>query len=102
MSSCRSHSVGPAVSKDGVTVSKEVELPSPFENMGAQMVHQVAKKTADMAGDGTTTATVLAESIYRAGLRHLTVGANAVAMQRGINAAALSAGEAIDEMAPDL
>jgi chaperonin GroEL len=90
---------GPAVSKDGVSVSKEVELPSPFENMGAQMVHQVAKKTADIAGDGTTTATVLAESIYRAGLRHLTSGANAVAMQRGINAAAVAAGDAIEEMA---
>ena len=90
---------GPAVSKDGVSVSKEVELPSPFENMGAQMVHQVAKKTADLAGDGTTTATVLAEAIYRAGLRHLTAGANAVAMQRGINAAAVAAGDAIDEMA---
>ncbi|MEE2908356.1 MAG: chaperonin GroEL [Planctomycetota bacterium] len=90
---------GPAVSKDGVSVSKEIELPSPFENMGAQMVHQVAKKTADLAGDGTTTATVLAEAIYRAGLRYLTAGANAVAMQRGINAAAVSAGEAIDEMA---
>jgi chaperonin GroEL len=90
---------GPAVSKDGVSVSKEVELPAPFENMGAQMVHQVAKKTADLAGDGTTTATVLAEGIYRSGLRHLTSGANAVAMQRGINAAAIAAGEAIEDMA---
>jgi len=89
---------GPAVSKDGVSVSKEIELPSPFENMGAQMVHQVAKKTADLAGDGTTTATVLAEAIYRSGLRHLTAGANAVAMQRGINAAATAAAKAIDEM----
>ena len=89
---------GPAVSKDGVTVSKEVELPSPFENMGAQMVHQVAKKTADLAGDGTTTATVLAESIYRAGLRHITAGANAVAVQRGINAAAKAAASSIEDM----
>lgn len=89
---------GPAVSKDGVTVSKEVELPSPFENMGAQMVHQVAKKTADLAGDGTTTATVLAESIYRSGLRHITAGANAVAIQRGINAAAKAASASIEDM----
>ena len=89
---------GPAVSKDGVTVSKEVELPSPFENMGAQMVHQVAKKTADLAGDGATNGHVLTESIYRAGLRHITAGANAVAVQRGINAAAKAASSSIEDM----
>jgi len=90
---------GPAVTRDGVSVSREVELPDPFENMGAQMVHQVAKKTADLAGDGTTTATVLANAIFKEGLRHLTVGANAVAIQRGINAAALEACTHIESMA---
>ena len=90
---------GPAVTKDGVTVAKEIELPGPFENMGAKMVHQVAKKTNDVAGDGTTTATVLADAIYRNGLRHVTVGANAVAVQRGVNDAAAVAEEAIKAMA---
>jgi len=90
---------GPNVTKDGVSVSKEIELPSPFENMGAKMVNQVAKKTAELAGDGTTAATVLAHAIYVDGLRHVTAGANAVAVQRGINEAAKTAGEAIDELA---
>ncbi len=88
---------GPSVTKDGVSVSKEIELTDAFENMGAQMVHQVAKKTADLAGDGTTTATVLASAIYREGLRHVIAGANAVAMQRGINNAAASACKAIED-----
>ena len=92
---------GPAVTKDGVSVSKEIELEQPFENMGAQMVHQVAKRTADKAGDGTTTATVLAEAIYREGVRHVTVGASAVALQRGINAAAAAGGNAIEAAARD-
>jgi chaperonin GroEL len=90
---------GPAVTKDGVSVAKEVELESPFQNMGAKMVVEVAKKTADKAGDGTTTATVLAEAIYNEGLRHVAAGANAMALQRGINAAAQVAGEAIQELA---
>ena len=90
---------GPTVSKDGVSVAKEVELPQPFENMGAKMVNEVAKKTADLAGDGTTTATVLAQAIFSEGLRHVTAGANPVMLQRGINQAAKVAGEAIDEMA---
>jgi chaperonin GroEL len=89
----------PAVTKDGVSVSREVELPQAFQNMGAQMVHQVAKKTADLAGDGTTTATVLANSVFKSGLRHVTAGANAVAIQRGINAAALDACEYIESLA---
>ena len=90
---------GPAVTKDGVTVAKEVEISEPFENMGAKMVIEVAKKTNDMAGDGTTTATVLAEAIYTEGLRHITSGANSAAIQRGINAAAKVAAEYITSIA---
>src|SRR6188474_1872611 len=74
----------PTVTKDGVTVAKEVELPDPYENMGAQLVREVASKTSDVAGDGTTTATILAESIYREGLRNVTAGANPTSLQRGI------------------
>ena len=90
---------GPTVTKDGVSVAKEIELTQPFENMGVKMVKEVAKKTADLAGDGTTTATVLADAIFTDGLRHVTAGANAMALQRGINDAARVAGEAIDELA---
>ena len=89
---------GPAVTKDGVTVAKEVEIKEPFQNMGAKMVVEVAKKTADKAGDGTTTSVVLAEAIFREGLRHVAAGANVMALQRGINAAAEAAGEAIQGM----
>ncbi len=77
----------PQITKDGVTVAKEIELPDPFENMGAQMVKEVASKTNDVAGDGTTTATLLAEAIYREGLKNLTAGANGMALKRGIDAA---------------
>jgi chaperonin GroEL len=77
----------PKVTKDGVSVSKEIELPEPFENMGAKMVNQVANKTSDEVGDGTTTSTVLAEAIYGEGLKHVTAGANPMAIQRGINKA---------------
>src|SRR5450432_537167 len=77
----------PTVTKDGVTVAKEVELPDPYENMGAQMVKEVASKTSDAAGDGTTTATVLAESIYKEGLKNVTAGSNPTSLQRGINRA---------------
>jgi chaperonin GroEL (HSP60 family) len=90
---------GPSVTKDGVSVSKEVELPSPFQNMGAKLVNEVAKRTADKAGDGTTTATVLAQSIFTHGLKHVTAGANPVMLQRGISAAAEAASVAIREMA---
>jgi len=90
---------GPSVTKDGINVAKEIELPQPFENMGAKMVHQVAKKTGDVAGDGTTTATVLAKAIFDEGLKHVSVGANAVAVQRGINEAARIAAEAINNIA---
>ena len=79
---------GPAVTKDGVSVAKEIDLPQPFENMGAKMIREVAKKTADLAGDGTTCATVLAHRIFSDGLRHVTVGASPMAVQRGINGAA--------------
>jgi len=74
----------PKVTKDGVSVSKEIELPQPFKNMGAKMVNQAANKTADEVGDGTTTATILAEAIYTEGLKHVTAGANPMAIQRGI------------------
>jgi len=78
----------PKVTKDGVSVSKEIELPGPFKNMGAKMVNEVASKTSDVVGDGTTTATVLAEAIYAEGLKYVTAGANPVAVQRGITKAA--------------
>ncbi len=77
----------PTVTKDGVTVAKEIELEDKYENMGAQMVKEVASKTSDIAGDGTTTATVLAEAIYREGLRNVTAGANPMALKRGIDKA---------------
>ncbi len=78
----------PNITKDGVTVAKEIELEDAYENMGAQLVREVSSKTNDIAGDGTTTATVLAESIYREGLRNVTAGANPISLQRGINKAA--------------
>ena len=90
---------GPSITKDGVSVSKEITLPDAFQSMGAKMVNEVAKKTADTAGDGTTAATVLAQAIYNEGLRHVTAGANPVQLQRGINAAANAAAAAIDGMA---
>ena len=77
----------PTVTKDGVSVAKEIELEDPYQNMGAQMVKEVAEKTSDNAGDGTTTATVLAEAIYREGLKNVTAGANPMALKRGIDAA---------------
>ena len=80
----------PTVTKDGVTVAKEIELADPLENMGAQMVKEVATKTSDLAGDGTTTATVLAQAIYREGLKNVTAGANPMALKRGIEKAVAS------------
>jgi chaperonin GroEL len=77
----------PTITKDGVTVAKEVELSDPIENMGAQMVKEVATKTSDLAGDGTTTATVLAQAIFREGLKNVTAGANPMALKRGIDKA---------------
>ena len=77
----------PTVTKDGVSVAKEIELPDPYENMGAQMVKEVASKTSDAAGDGTTTATLLAESLYREGLKNVTAGSNPIYLKRGIDKA---------------
>ena len=77
----------PTVTKDGVTVAREIELPDPFENMGAQMVKEVASRTSDIAGDGTTTATLLAEAIYREGLKSVTAGSNPIYLKRGMDKA---------------
>ncbi|ARN57524.1 chaperonin GroEL [Sedimentisphaera salicampi] len=87
----------PKVTKDGVSVSKEIELEDPFMNMGTKMVNEVANKTSDNVGDGTTTATVLAEAIFSEGIKHVTAGANPVAVQRGINKAAEAAVEFIEQ-----
>jgi chaperonin GroEL len=89
----------PTVTKDGVTVAKEIELEDPYENMGAQMVREVASKTSDAAGDGTTTATVLAEAIYREGLKFVTSGANPIGIQRGIAKAVEAAVAHLDKIA---
>ncbi|HWD92295.1 MAG TPA: chaperonin GroEL [Verrucomicrobiae bacterium] len=89
----------PTVTKDGVTVAKEIELEDPYENMGAQMVREVASKTSDNAGDGTTTATVLAEAIFREGLKYVTAGANPIGVQRGINKAVEAAVANLDKIA---
>ncbi|HLP76226.1 MAG TPA: chaperonin GroEL, partial [Candidatus Paceibacterota bacterium] len=89
----------PTVTKDGVSVAKEIELEDPYENMGAQMVREVASKTSDNAGDGTTTATVLAEAIFREGLKHVTSGANPIGIQRGINKAVEAAVGQLDKIA---
>ena len=89
----------PAITKDGVSVAKEIELPCPFENMGAQMVREVANKTSDVAGDGTTTATLLAEAIYREGLKNVTAGANPMAIKRGIDKATTAVVAAIAKQA---
>jgi len=89
----------PTVTNDGVTVAKEIELEDPYENMGAQMVREVASKTSDAAGDGTTTATVLAEAIFREGLKYVTAGANPIGIQRGIGKAVAAAVEHLDKIA---
>jgi chaperonin GroEL len=88
----------PTVTKDGVTVAKEIELEDPYENMGAQMVREVASKTSDAAGDGTTTATVLAEAIYSQGLKFVTAGANPISIQRGITKAVEAAVNHLDKI----
>ncbi len=87
----------PTVTKDGVTVAKEIELEDAYENMGVQMVKEVASKTSDIAGDGTTTATVLAEAIFREGLRNVTAGANPMDLKRGIDAAVASVVKALED-----
>ena len=88
----------PQITKDGVTVAKEIELADPFENMGAQMVREVASKTNDVAGDGTTTATLLAEAVYREGLKNITAGANPMALKRGIDKASAAVVAAIAKL----
>jgi chaperonin GroEL len=88
----------PTITKDGVTVAKEIELGDPLENIGAQMVREVASKTSDVAGDGTTTATLLAQAIYREGSKNVTAGANPMEIKRGIDLAVKAAIEAIDKM----
>jgi chaperonin GroEL len=88
---------GPTVTKDGVTVSKEIDLQDPFENMGAKLVNAVAQKTSDVAGDGTTTATILALSIYQEGLRIITAGANPMAVKRGIDKAVETANKYLND-----
>jgi chaperonin GroEL len=89
---------GPTVTKDGVTVSKEIELEDPFENMGAKLVHEVADKTSSLAGDGTTTATVLARAILKEGARNIVAGSNPMAVQRGIKKAVDAAVAKLEEM----
>src|SRR5690242_4971476 len=89
---------GPTITKDGVTVAKEIELKDPLENMGAQMVREVASKTSDVAGDGTTTATILAQAIYREGVKAVTAGANPMAIKRGIDKAVAVAVEEIQKL----
>jgi len=88
----------PTVTKDGVTVAKEIELPDALENMGAQMVKEVATKTSELAGDGTTTATILAQAIFREGLKNVTAGANPMALKRGIDAAVAAVVEDLKKM----
>src|SRR5436853_5142643 len=89
---------GPTITKDGVTVSKEIELADPFENMGAKLVNAVAQKTSDIAGDGTTTATILARAIYREGLKSITSGASPTAVRRGIEKAVETADDELHKV----
>ena len=88
----------PTITKDGVTVAKEIELKDPYQNMGAQLVREVASKTSDVAGDGTTTATVLAQAIFREGVKHLSAGANPMELKRGIDKAVESATEELKKL----
>src|SRR6476620_6751007 len=88
----------PLITKDGVTVAKEIELKEPMENMGAQMVKEVASKTSDVAGDGTTTATVLAQAIFREGVKTVAAGANPMAIKRGIERAVQVAAARVKEL----
>src|SRR5210317_1391828 len=88
----------PTVTKDGVTVAKEIDLEDPYENMGARMVKEVASKTSDIAGDGTTTATILAESVFNEGLRAVVAGVNPIQMKQGIEAAVDAITEKLGKM----
>ena len=87
----------PTITNDGVTIAKEIELTDPYENLGAQLVKEVATKTNDIAGDGTTTATVLAQALVREGLRNVTAGANPIGLKRGMDAAAEAVSKALLE-----
>ncbi|TAL45146.1 MAG: molecular chaperone GroEL, partial [Methylovulum sp.] len=88
----------PTITKDGVTVAKEIDLEDPYENLGAQLVKEVAEKTSDNAGDGTTTATVLADAIFREGLKNVTAGANPMALKRGIEKAVAEVTEQLKKL----
>ena len=90
---------GPVITNDGVTIAKEIELSNPYENLGAQLVKEVATKTNDVAGDGTTTATVLAQAMVREGLRNVAAGANPSGLKRGIDAAVRAVNDALLEKA---
>ena len=92
----------PTITNDGVTIAKEIELTNPYENLGAQLVKEVATKTNDVAGDGTTTATVLAQAMVREGLRNVTAGANPIGLKRGIDAAAEAVSEALLDKAVEV
>ncbi len=92
----------PTVTKDGVTVAKEIELEDPYENMGAQMVKEVASKTSDVAGDGTTTATILAQAIYREGLKNVAAGHNPMALKRGIEKAVIAVVDSLQEQSREI
>ncbi|HEX2295099.1 MAG TPA: TCP-1/cpn60 chaperonin family protein, partial [Actinomycetota bacterium] len=92
----------PTITNDGVTIAKEIELEDPWENMGAQLVKEVASKTADVAGDGTTTATVLAQAMVKAGLQSVAAGANPMSIKRGIEKAAAAAIDAVKAQARDV
>ena len=92
----------PTITNDGVSIAREVELEDPFENMGAQMVKEVASKTSDVAGDGTTTATILAWSMVREGLRNVAAGTNPMSIKTGIEAGVAAAVEAISESSIDV
>src|SRR3990172_9755465 len=92
----------PTITKDGVTVAKEIELPDAVENMGAQMVREVASKTSDVAGDGTTTATVLAQAIFREGMKSVAAGANPMALKRGVDLAVEAAVAEIKKLSKEV
>src|SRR5436853_752786 len=92
----------PTITNDGVTVAREIELDDPFENLGAQLTKEVATKTNDVAGDGTTTATVLAQAMVHEGLRAVAAGANPMALKRGMDAAAEAVGDALRESAREV
>src|SRR5258706_11606213 len=92
----------PTITNDGVSIAKEIELEDPYEKIGAELVKEVAKKTDDVAGDGTTTATVLAQALVREGLRNVAAGANPMALKRGIEAAVAAVAEELAQLAKDV